>query len=65
MAPIRIGFIGLSKSGWATRAHHPYLKNTDKYQIVAIQNSSVESAKESIKFHGLPETTKAYGNPEG
>jgi predicted dehydrogenase len=65
MAPIRVGFIGLSKSGWARRAHLPYLANSDKYQIVAVQTRSLESAKESIKLNGLPETTKAYGNPEG
>ncbi|KAK8079432.1 hypothetical protein PG997_007250 [Apiospora hydei] len=64
MAPIRIGFIGLSKSGWALHSHLPYLKQTDKFEIVAIQNSSVESARDAIKLHGLPETTKAYGSPE-
>ncbi|KAK7998412.1 hypothetical protein PG989_006452 [Apiospora arundinis] len=64
MAPIRVGLIGLSKTGWAPIAHLPYLKATDKFEIVAIQNSSVESAKDAIKLHGLPESTKAYGSPE-
>ncbi|KAI1809565.1 NAD-binding Rossmann fold oxidoreductase family protein [Poronia punctata] len=65
MAPIRIGFIGLSKTGWGVQAHLPYLKKqTDKFQIVAIQNSSVESSREAIKLHGLAESTKAYGSPE-
>lgn len=65
MAPIRVGFIGLSKTGWAPVSHLPYLKQTDKFEIVAIQNSSVESAQEAIKLHGLSGSTKAYGSPEG
>ncbi|KAL3417618.1 oxidoreductase family protein [Phlyctema vagabunda] len=64
MAPIRVGFIGLSKSGWALNAHLPYLKASDKFEIVAIQNSSVESAQEAIETHGLPASTKAYGDPQ-
>ncbi|KAI0391183.1 NAD-binding Rossmann fold oxidoreductase family protein [Xylariaceae sp. FL0594] len=66
MAPIRIGFIGLSKTGWAQQAHLPYLKQaTDKYKIVALQNSSVERAREAIKFHDLSEDeVRAYGSSE-
>jgi len=64
MAPIRVGFIGLSKTGWAPGAHLPYLKESDKYEIVAICNSSVESSQEAIKTYSLPASTKAYGNPE-
>jgi predicted dehydrogenase len=65
MAPIRVGFIGLSKSGWASRAHFPFLNNSEKYQIVAICNSSIESARAAIKLYELPAETKAYGDPEG
>jgi hypothetical protein len=50
---------------WAKNAHFPYLNESDKYQIVAICNSSVESSKVAIKLYNLPEYTKAYGNPEG
>jgi predicted dehydrogenase len=65
MAPIRIGFIGLSATmSWAVFAHIPYLKATSKYEIVALCNSSVSSAEAAIKAHGLPATTKAYGSPE-
>ncbi|KAG4439576.1 hypothetical protein IFR05_004924 [Cadophora sp. M221] len=64
MPPIRVGFIGLSASGWAPGAHLPYLKNSDKYQIVAICNSSVESSKAAIAKYELPESTRAYGDPE-
>jgi predicted dehydrogenase len=65
MAPIRVGFLGLSKAGWARGAHLPYLKASPDYEIVAICNSSVESSKDAIKLYSLPETTKAYGDPEG
>ena len=65
MAPIRIGFIGLSSTqSWGTWAHLPYLKDTSKYTIVALCNSSLESAKAAIQAHGLPSDTKAYGTPE-
>jgi hypothetical protein len=65
MAPIRVGFLGLSKGGWARSAHFPYLNESDKYQIVAICNSSVSSAQDAIKLYNLPASTKAYSNPEG
>jgi predicted dehydrogenase len=65
MAPLRVGFIGLSATmSWAVFAHLPYLKASSKYEIVALCNSSVESAKAAIKAHALPATTKAYGSPE-
>ncbi|KAL0255001.1 transcription regulator gal80 [Diplodia seriata] len=65
MAPIRVAFIGLSATGsWASSAHLPYLKSTDKYQITALLNSSVASAEAAIAAHGLdPSATKAYGTP--
>ncbi|KAF1963584.1 NAD-P-binding protein [Byssothecium circinans] len=66
MAPIKVGFIGLSSNqSWSVWAHLPYLKNTTKYEVVALCNSSVDAAKAAIKAHGLPSTVKAYGNPEG
>jgi predicted dehydrogenase len=32
------------------------------YEIVAVANSSIESANRSIRHHGLPSSTKAYGS---
>jgi predicted dehydrogenase len=65
MAPIKIGFIGLSSGqSWAVWAHLPYLSSTQKYEIVALCNSSVDSAKTAIATHGLPATTKTYSKPE-
>lgn len=64
MAPTRVGILGLSKSGWAPNAHLPYLLASPAYEIVALCNSSVESAQSAIKLYNLPATTKAYGNPE-
>lgn len=45
-------------------AHLPYLKDTAKYRIVALLNSSEDSAKAAIIAHGLSPVTKAYGSPE-
>jgi predicted dehydrogenase len=65
MAPIRVGFLGLSKDSWGSIAHLPYLKSSPNYEIVAVCNSSVKSSSEAIKNFGLNESTKAYGNPQG
>ncbi|GJN74079.1 transcription regulator gal80 [Purpureocillium lilacinum] len=71
MAPIRVGIIGLSSSKhtghagtWAASTHLPALQNLPEYEVVALANSTVESAKKSIAAHNLPATTKAYGTPE-
>lgn len=65
MAPIRIGFIGLTASpgSWAESAHWPYLAQSSKYKVVALANSSKASAEAAIKAHGLPADVKAYGSP--
>jgi len=73
MAPIRVGLIGLSGqppeqytgASWAAHAHLPYLKASPEYEIVALLNTSVESAKAAISKYELAADTKAYGNPEG
>lgn len=69
MAPIRLGIIGLSGSAvtsWASSAHLPYLlspRGLERYRIVALCNSSLESAKSAIGKYGLdPATTNAYGD---
>ncbi len=66
MPPIRIGFIGLSASdSWAVNAHLPYLKRANSnYEIVALLNSSEDSANAAIASHNLKGSTKAYGLPE-
>lgn len=65
MPPIKIGIIGVSAGqSWAVWGHLPYLKNTTKYEIVAICNSSVASAEAAIKAHGLSSSVKAYGSYE-
>jgi hypothetical protein len=70
IAPIRVGLIGVSSSdtagtNWAGTAHLPYLKASPHYKIVALLNSSAESAKEAIRKYELPSGTKAYGDPAG
>ncbi|KAH0349294.1 NAD-binding Rossmann fold oxidoreductase family protein, partial [Aureobasidium melanogenum] len=71
MAPIKIGLVGLSTSStatnWAVLAHLPYLQSEhgkSLYEIVALCNSSVESARKSVKHYGLAESVKTYGSPE-
>ena len=70
MAPIRIGFIGLSANrddAWANYSHLPYLQSPagkEKYTIVALANTSAEAALKAIEAFKLPASTKAYGSPE-
>ncbi|KAJ5984808.1 hypothetical protein N7522_012004 [Penicillium canescens] len=63
MVRIRIGIIGLSPGAWAANAHLPYLKSPDsKFKIVAVCNSSVESAANSVKKLKLPGGVRTYGD---
>ncbi|KAF4430548.1 hypothetical protein F53441_13952 [Fusarium austroafricanum] len=70
MAPIRTAIIGLSssaKTSWASSAHIPYLlspRGRSKFQIIALQNSSIEAAQKAIAHYNLSPETKAYGTPE-
>lgn len=70
MSPIRVAIIGLSSSAstsWASGAHLPYLlssRGREKYQIVALLNSSVDAARAAIAHYGLDaKTVKPYGDP--
>ncbi|RYO96911.1 hypothetical protein DL765_011484 [Monosporascus sp. GIB2] len=68
MAPTGVGLIGLSTRSslgpgyWSAVAHLPAIRALQDYEIVAVANSTVESAQKSIDFHGLS-GAKAYGNP--
>ena len=65
MAPIRVGLIGLAATtdisfvgAWGVNAHLRSIQRlSDEYELVAVANSSVESAQKSIDFHKLPSTT--------
>ncbi|KAL2068549.1 hypothetical protein VTL71DRAFT_14886 [Oculimacula yallundae] len=71
-SPIRVGLIGLASSSsdayegtnWAASAHLPYLLKSPHYEIVALLNSSADSARAAIVKLGLPSNVKAYGRPE-
>jgi predicted dehydrogenase len=69
MAPIRLGIIGLSGknlSSWASTAHLPYLvspRGRSLYEIVAVCNSNIDSARLAIEIFQLPPDTRAYSNP--
>ncbi|KAM0457446.1 hypothetical protein ACHAO4_003246 [Trichoderma viride] len=71
MPPIRVGLIGLSsepaglgQGKWGVSAHLASLRPSPHYEIVAVCNSSIESARRSIELHKLPASVKAYGNAE-
>lgn len=71
MAPIRIALIGLSttskSTSWASHAHLPYLQSPQgqkHYKIVALCNSSVDSANKSIEEFKLGSDVKAYSSAE-
>ncbi|KAF6818013.1 oxidoreductase family protein [Colletotrichum sojae] len=71
MSPIRVGIIGLSAKSsdealgaWAVKSILPSLRNSPKYEVVALCNSSLEAAQRSIEFHDLPKETRTYDNPE-
>ena len=65
MAPIRVGFIGLSYNRGARNAHFPYLDASDDFQVTAICNSTLESAHKAIVKYNFPTETKAYDTFEG
>jgi predicted dehydrogenase len=45
-------------------AHLPYLLASPHYEVIALCNSSVESAQAAVKRHSLPSSTKTYGSPK-
>ncbi|SPJ72185.1 related to dehydrogenases and related proteins [Fusarium torulosum] len=52
--PIRVGIVGLSSSGgWASIAHLPYLRDSTKYQITGLCNSSIQSSQDAIRKYKL------------
>lgn len=52
-------------TSWSVNAHLPFLTKSPNFEIVALLNSSVESAQTAIQKYGLPNETKAYGDPQG
>jgi predicted dehydrogenase len=58
-SPIQVGFVGLSKTGWAASALAPsMLQHKDKYVLKAVSTSSLESATASAEKY-----TKELGYP--
>ncbi|KAL5586909.1 hypothetical protein FOVSG1_012045 [Fusarium oxysporum f. sp. vasinfectum] len=52
--PIRVGIVGLSSSGgWASIAHLPYLRDSTKYQITGLCNSSIKRSQDAISKYKL------------
>lgn len=69
MAPIHVALVGLSssaKTSWAADAHLPYLlspRGKQRYELVALLNSSVEAAGSAKATFNLSKEVKAYGDP--
>ncbi|KAB8231260.1 Gfo/Idh/MocA family protein [Aspergillus alliaceus] len=72
MSVIRVGLIGLSSAAaedyegtsWTPSAHLPFLTKSPHFEIVALLNSSAESAEAAIRKYNLSSETKAYGDPQ-
>ena len=63
--PVALGVTGLSAGGsWFSRAHLPYIEKSPHYKIVALQNSSKESAKKAVQEHDIDHSTATYGKIE-
>lgn len=65
MSPIKIGFVGLSASGWAATALAPGLLDpslSSSYSLTAISTTSAESAEKSAKKYSetVGHAVKAY-----
>ncbi|KFA73866.1 hypothetical protein S40288_00876 [Stachybotrys chartarum IBT 40288] len=71
MSPIRVGLIGLGAVSssdyrpgeWGVQ-HMKAIANSPNFELVAVCNSSVESAQRSISSHNLSSSVRAYGSPE-
>jgi len=61
MSPIKVGFVGLSTTGWAAKTLAPSLMQSslrETYDIVAVSTSSEESAQKSANKY-----SKDIGHP--
>ncbi|KZW03428.1 NAD(P)-binding protein [Exidia glandulosa HHB12029] len=66
MSPIRVGFVGLSASGWASIAHAGPLLKTGAYTIAAVSTSNPLSASASSeKYSSEEKKVKAYSGDTG
>ncbi len=57
-SPIKVGFVGLSKQGWASILLTPTLLKNEKYSLTAVSTSSPESSKASAE-----KQSEAVGHP--
>lgn len=51
MSPIKVGFVGLSSSGWAATALAPGLLKSPSYSLTAVSTTSEKSAAASAAKH--------------
>jgi predicted dehydrogenase len=65
----RVALVGLTAKGegftWLNAVHLPYLRaHPDRFEIVAVQGSSVEAAQAAVAKFELPLSVKTYGSPQ-
>lgn len=59
-APVRVGIIGASTSGWARTAHLPAIASIPGMEVTAVSTTRLESARATAEEFGVP---RAYNNP--
>jgi predicted dehydrogenase len=63
LRPIRVGVVGVEPGrSWSALAHLPALRALPQFEVVAIANSSLDSARRAADAEGVP---RAYGGHEG
>jgi predicted dehydrogenase len=53
MAPIKVGIIGLSSTGWAKDTHAPAVEALDGYKLTALSTTKAASAAEAGQKYGV------------
>jgi len=71
MVPIRVGLIGLNsvntggiRAGEWGIQHLNSIQSSPHFELIAVCNSTIESAQRAIEFHNLPSSVKPYGSAE-
>ncbi|EHK21788.1 uncharacterized protein TRIVIDRAFT_5626, partial [Trichoderma virens Gv29-8] len=65
----RVALVGLTAKAegftWLNAVHLPYIRaHPDKFEIVAVQGSSIQAAEAAVAKFNLPLSVRAYGSPQ-
>lgn len=58
-SPVKVGVVGLGRSGWGI--HCAYLAQADQFQLVAVADPLKERREEAVETHGV---RRAYETPD-